>query len=121
MRTDPVTVPRGPEARIAASETAKAGASESNGPVPVPPASAGHLILQLWSSLSWHRTGQAALLILVMSAAVTGILWGIGHALQSFAAHFEAWTAISAVAAVTGTRALTTSAPRRRDPPRRDH
>jgi hypothetical protein len=73
----------------------------------------------MWSSLSWNRAGQAALLILALSAAITSILWGISRAIQPFAAHSDAWTTISAIAAASGTSALTMSAARR-NRPRRD-
>lgn len=121
VRPDPVAGPRRPtQAKTAARNTAEAGAYSSSGRAPVPPANAAHLILQMWNSLSWNRAGQAALLILALSAAITSILWGIGRAIQPFAAHSEAWTTISAIAAASGTSALTMSAGRRRNRPRRD-
>jgi hypothetical protein len=127
-------LPESARAKLAAPDPAQASAvAERTVPIPavplatVPPAPAVPptsirglaLIQHMWDSPGWDKTVQALLLILGTGAAVTGILWGIGHVVEPFA-HSAGWAAIGAIAGGGGTGALTVGGLVRRERQRRD-
>lgn len=113
-----------PAAGTAASPSQEAAASslapqtpggDRRSPLPVaPPASNQDLIFQMWDSLTWSKTGQASVLIIVSGIAATLVFATLGllaHALIGIPA---IWSAIGSASVGAATITYTGGRVRRR-------
>ena len=78
------------------------------------PANNQDLILKMWSSLTWNKTGQVCVIIVVVGITAALLFWGLGRLRHALIGTPTAWSTIGGLVGGGGTGALTYVATRNR-------
>jgi hypothetical protein len=113
----------GPPSRPVSTTSLPEGSAPLDGQILLPsphsapdpaPTNNQDLILRMWNTLSWNRAGQVSLIVMVVGLTATSVFLGLGQLAHALIGASTAWSAISGIAAGSGTGVATYSFARRR-------